>query len=278
MEELKVKAPAKINLGLHVVSKRDDGYHNIETIFYPVELYDLLTFKKSKDFLLTTDNAELNKSVDNLIIKAKELLEEEKKQKLNIHIHLEKKIPIGAGLGGGSSDAASALINLNKVFDLKIDNQKLEDLALKLGSDVPFFLNPKPCYASSRGDQLRLMKLKINFPILIVNPGINISTKWAFTNIKPAPPRVNLKGLTQEDLNAPAKLKGIIQNDFEEIVFSEYPEIKRLKEQLYESGALLVLMSGSGSTFWSVFEEIHVADEAMKTFDSNYFTFLQRTN
>ena len=139
MKELIVKAPAKINIGLNIVSKRNDGYHNIETIFYPLELYDQLTFKESNKFIFTSTNKELEKLNDNLIVKAKNLLEKETKQKINVDIHLDKNIPVGGGLGGGSTDAASTLISLNNLLKLKLSKERLQTLALELGSDVPFF-------------------------------------------------------------------------------------------------------------------------------------------
>ncbi len=276
MEELKVKAPAKINLGLHVISKRDDGYHNIETIFYPIKLYDVLTFNKSKSFRFTSDNEELNKSSDNLIIKAKDLLEEETKQKISVHIHLKKNIPLGGGLGGGSSDAAAALTSLNNFMNLNLDDIQLKSLALRLGSDVPFFLDPKPCFASSRGEKLEQKDLKINYSILVISPVIHISTRWAYSNIIPKTPSFNLKDLTQKNLDIPDKLLEILKNDFEKIVFKNYPEIKKLKEELYELGALFVLMSGSGSTLWSLFKDNLSAEEAKIKLSTKYFTFLQK--
>jgi 4-diphosphocytidyl-2-C-methyl-D-erythritol kinase len=273
MDELKVKAPAKINLGLHVISNRDDGYHNIETIFYPIELYDILKFKKAKNFKFISDNNELSNSSDNLIIKAKELLEEEIKQKITVYIHLKKNIPIGGGLGGGSSDAAATLTTLNSFFNLKISEERLKILALKLGSDVPFFLNPVSSYASSRGEKLELRVLKINYPILIVNPGVLISTKWAYSSITPKIHEFNLQGLVQEHLDAPDKLSEILKNDFEEVVFRKYSEIKKLKEELFELGALFVLMSGSGSTLWSLFKDNSSVKEANIKLKTKYFTF-----
>ncbi|OGU76335.1 MAG: 4-(cytidine 5'-diphospho)-2-C-methyl-D-erythritol kinase [Ignavibacteria bacterium RBG_16_34_14] len=277
MEELKVKAPAKINLGLHVVSKRDDGYHNIETIFYPIKLYDILTFKKTSSFRFSSDSKELSKSSDNLIIKAKDLLEEETKLKLKVHIHLEKNIPIGGGLGGGSSDATITLISLNKFFSLKTSKERLKELAFHLGSDAPFFLNPKTSYASSRGEKLERKKLIINYPLLIINPGIHISTKWAYSIITPKTPTFNLKDLEQKNLNAPHNLSDILRNDFEEIVFKKYPAIKKLKEELNNSSALFVLMSGSGSTMFAVFENKTLAEKVMNKFKSKYFSFLQNS-
>jgi 4-diphosphocytidyl-2-C-methyl-D-erythritol kinase len=275
MEELKVKTPAKINLGLHIISKRNDEYHNIETIFYPVKLFDILTFKKSDNFRFTTDNKELNGS-SNLIVKAKELIETESKQKINIHIHLEKKIPIGAGLGGGSSDAAAVLKTLKKIFKLNIDRSKLDILALRLGSDVPFFLNPKPSYASSKGESLQKRELKINHPILLVNPGIHISTKWAYSKVTPKTPEFNLKDLSQEHLDAPQKFKKYLKNDFEEVVIANFPEIKKFKNEILETGAIFTQMSGSGSTFYSIYKNYSSAQKALEKLSGNYFTYLHR--
>jgi 4-diphosphocytidyl-2-C-methyl-D-erythritol kinase len=277
MKEIKVKAPAKINLGLHVISKRDDGYHNIETIFYPIELYDVLTFKKADDFVFSSNNDELNQSPDNLVVKAKNLLEEHTKQKITVHIYLEKNIPVGGGLGGGSSNAASVLTSLNELFKLQIDYTSLKSLALRLGSDIPFFLKPEPCYGSSRGESLEYRALKISYPILIVNPGIHISTKWAYSKIIPKTPAFNLKDFTQEHLEAPNKLAKFLRNDFEDMVFDKYPEVKNLKEELSELGALFVLMSGSGSTIYSIFKGNSAAEKAVEDLSPQYFTFLQKS-
>jgi|SRR5690606_3676464 len=275
MKEIKIKAPAKINLGLNVVSKRDDGYHNIETIFYPVDLADIITIKESDKFLFTTDCEELS-SKDNLIIKAKDLLEKEINKEINVHIHLEKKIPIGGGLGGGSSDAAAVLKYLSKLFSPEIDENKLKALALKLGSDVPFFLDPKPCYAYSRGELMERRNFKINFPLIIVNPGIQVSTKWAYENIIPSKPNFKLEYLTQEHFYAPAELHKFLKNDFEEIVTQNFPEIAELKKQLINSGALLTLMSGSGSTFFSFYEDDKTAEVIKDELSESYFTWIQK--
>src|SRR3989339_445966 len=241
MEELKIKAPAKINIGLNVVSKRQDGYHNIETIFYPLNLCDQLTIKEAGSFLFTSNNNELTSTPDNLIVNAKEDLEKERGEKINVHIHLDKNIPIGGGLGGGSSDAASTLTGLNKFLELNLDYEKLFNIALSIGSDVPFFLNPKPCFAESRGEKFSYFNISISNPNLIVNPGIYISTK----------------------------------RDYEQVVFSEFLEVEKLKKQIYKSGASFVLMSGSGSTLFGIFKDFAAGWKAKKNFEKDYFTYLQ---
>ena len=214
MEEI-VKAQAKINFGLNVVEKRPDGYHNIETIFYPINLHDTLTFSDSGSYIFETDNSILNSEKDNLVTKAKDLLEKESGKKINVKIHLSKKIPIGAGLGGGSSDAAAALITLNKMFRLNLDSVVLNKLALSLGSDVPFFLNPFPSFGSSRGEILEQIDFKIKESILLVNPGIYVSTKWAYEKIVPCKPELSLiEQYRRWKLNID-HYKEIIKNDFE---------------------------------------------------------------
>lgn len=274
MEELKIKAPAKINIGLHVISKRPDGYHNIETIFYPLRLCDYLTFTKSNNFQFASNNSELISTQDNLIIKAKEKLEKATGEKINVHIHLDKNIPAGAGLGGGSSDAASTLIGLNKFLELELNYERLFNLALDLGSDVPFFLNPIPCFAESRGEKFTFIDLKISFPILIVNSGIFVSTKWAYEHITPKKPYFSLRDIKREHLNNAVELKQKVRNDFEEIVFARYQQIKKLKNRLYESGASFALMSGSGSTVFGIFNELESARKAERIFGKDYFTYI----
>ncbi len=274
MEELKIKVPAKINIGLNVISKRPDGYHNIETIFYPIKLCDYLTFKKTDEFAFTSNNIELTSASDNLIIKAKQKLEEETGEKINVHIYLDKNIPIGGGLGGGSSDAASTLTGLNKLLGLNLSNEKLFEIALSIGSDVPYFLNPKSCFAESRGEKLNYFDLTIHHPILIVNPGIHISTKWAYEQIAPKKPKFILKEIIPEHSKDFKLLKEKVKNDFEEVVFSKYKYVEEIKNKLYENGALFALMSGSGSTVFGIFVDSFTANEAKKTFENNYFTFI----
>lgn len=275
METLKVKTPAKINFGLNVVEKRQDGFHNIETIFYPVDLFDELTFNDANEFVFESDNMNLNSESDNLVIKAKNLLELKTGRKLNVNIYLKKNIPIGAGLGGGSSDAACALLALNKIFRLNLDSLKLHQLAIELGSDVPFFLKPFPSFGSARGEILEQVDFKIEGSILLINPGIFISTKWAYGKIKPQKPEHSLIELyRRRKLNISA-YKDYVRNDFEIPVLVEFQGIQKLKEELYESGADFVLLSGSGSTVFSIFQNNSLAKTAKENFSKKYFTFLQ---
>jgi len=275
MEELKIKAPAKINIGLNVISKRPDGYHNIETIFYPLELCDYLTIKQANNFTFTSNSKELSTGSDNLITKAKEKLEEETGKKITVNIHLDKNIPIGGGLGGGSSNAASTLTGLNEFLNLNLSKEKLFEIALSIGSDVPFFLNPKPCFAESRGEKVTYFNHTVHNPILVVNPGIHISTKWAYEQIIPKESQFKLNGIKPEHLDNPKDLKEKVKNDFEGIVFSKYNQVRKLKDQFYKNGALFALMSGSGSTVFGIFENIVTANKAKRRLGKNYFSFMQ---
>lgn len=275
MKKIIVKSPAKINFGLNIVSKRADGFHNIETIFYPIELHDVLTFEKAAKFSFTCNNKEIQNDDNNLVIKAVRLIEQFIKKKIAVSIALEKNIPLGAGLGGGSSNAAHTLLSINELFYLQIKNETINELALQLGSDVPFFLNPIPSYASSRGEILSPIDLEIRKPILLVNPGIHISTKWAYENIIPKTPVFTLKSLSQESVNNITSLKNQVVNDFEEIAFAAHPLLAEIKKKMEDFQAQFVLMSGSGSTMFGVFPDANSAQEANHYFSKTYFSYLQ---
>ncbi len=274
MEKLKIKAPAKINLGLNIIEKRNDGYHNIETVFYPIRLYDELEIIKSERFYFKCSNSNLRIDKNNSIIKAKKILEKETGINFNCRITLKKNIPIGAGLGGGSSDAASILKALDKLYELKITISKLEQLAADIGSDVPFFIKANPCFAAKKGEEMKKINLSLPFPILIVNPGIHISTKWAYQNINPKKPDRSLLSIFNKCQNDFELLRKLVKNDFEKIVFNKFPVVKEIKKQLYKEGAMFALMTGSGSTVFGVFPDLITAKKAERKFKKNYFTFI----
>ena len=278
MENVIIDTPAKINFGLNVVSKRPDGFHDIETIFYPIDIFDTITFSESDKFIFETDNETLNSEKDNLVIKAKTALEEHTKKELNIKIHLSKKIPIGAGLGGGSSDAAAVLKTLNKIFRLNLNSLALNEIAAKLGSDVPFFLNPCPSFASSRGEVLEQIDFKIDNSIFLINPGIFVSTKWAYEKIEPTKPELSLIELYRRGKLKPENFREQVTNDFEKPVMEEFQAIRKLKEELYEMGADFALMSGSGSSLFAIFRNPVIAAEAKEYYENRYFTHLQNSN
>jgi 4-diphosphocytidyl-2-C-methyl-D-erythritol kinase len=274
MEKITVESPAKINLGLNVIRKRIDGFHDLETIFLPLMLSDKITFNKSELTIIQCNSELLNRTEDNLIYKALKVLEEKVNMSLKMEVSIEKNIPIGGGLGGGSSNAAITLKAVNKIYNLGLTYKELAEIALNLGSDVPYFLNPVPCYTESRGEILHSLNLELPYPILIVNPGIKISTAWAFSKIKPLEPLKNLRDIFENDLWDFNILNDFVKNDFEDIVFAEFPVIKRIKEDLYSQGAQFALMSGTGSTVYGIFTNLQKALWAEDYFQQRYFTYL----
>ncbi len=274
MKELSVKAPAKINFGLNIVSKRDDGFHNIETIFYPVNLFDELIIKEADHFSFNTSDEQLKNEKNNSVIIAKDLFSEYTGIKVTASITLNKIIPMGAGMGGGSSDCAAALKGLNHMYHSGLSNEELSILALRVGSDAPFFIDPKPKFASSKGEVFEPLSLVIKKPILIVNPGIHISTAWAFSKISPKTPIYSLRIIDHLILNNFNELINLVTNDFESIVFQNYPEIKKIKDKMYELGAEFSLMTGSGSTIYGIFPDQNSAISASEVFKGEYFTFI----
>jgi 4-diphosphocytidyl-2-C-methyl-D-erythritol kinase len=257
----------KINLGLSVTGKRSDGYHNLETVFYPVQIYDALEIIESESAVdepqsgnavrfTSTGLVVPGDATHNLCLKAYYVLREDFAQLPPIAMHLHKAIPIGAGLGGGSSDAAFTLRLLNEKFELNLTTSQLIDYALRLGSDCPFFILNKPCIATSRGELMEPIPLDLSGKTLVlVNCGIHINTGWAFAKLnrqtdKPGEPSGNLKQIIQQPVET---WKEVLTNDFELPVFLEYPLIKTIKEQLYHSGALYASMTGSGSTVFGIF-------------------------
>lgn len=275
MKYIEIKAPAKINIGLKALSKREDGFHNLSTLFYPInDLYDTLIFEKSNHFSFLCDVENIPKDDSNLIVKAKNILEIETNKKINVKIKLIKRIPTEAGLGGGSSDAATTLISLNEMFSLGLNYEKLITLSLKLGSDVPFFIKPKPSIGKSRGEILEPIELEIQEPILIVNPKIKVSTKEAFSEIQPFNSEIDYQSLISNGKIDYQLLKEKVTNDFEKNIFSYYPEIKNIKNIMFENGALFSLMTGTGSTVFGIFNNVEEAEKVVQLFPKNYFTFI----
>jgi len=257
----------KINLGLNIVGKRSDGYHDLETVFYPIQIKDAVeTIEKEKFEFSITGLAIDGQRENNLCIKAYHLLKKDFPQLPSVQIHLHKTIPVGSGLGGGSADGAFTLKLLNKKFDLSLSEKQLIDYALQLGSDCPFFILNKPCFATGRGETLTQADIDLSkFKVVIVHPGIHISTAWAFSNIKPAVPAKSLKEIIQQPIST---WKEELKNDFEEPVFKKYSEIKNIKDELYDAGAVYSSMSGSGSAVYGIFEK----DKKISlSFPENYF-------
>jgi 4-diphosphocytidyl-2-C-methyl-D-erythritol kinase len=245
---------AKINLGLSVVSKRPDGFHNLETIFYPLLIRDVLELIPSQNTeLITTGLAVPGDQNNNLVVKAYEKMKTLYPQTGALEIHLHKAIPMGAGLGGGSSDAAAMIIIINRLFKLHLSDDELMKRASELGSDCPFFMQNHPCFASGRGEMLESMDLDLSrYSFLFIHPEIKIETAWAFSNIEPKSPEYDLKKFILQPIET---WRETIRNDFEIPVFREYPQLKKIKENLYSAGALYASMTGSGSTVFGIFRK-----------------------
>ncbi|HEY0750147.1 MAG TPA: 4-(cytidine 5'-diphospho)-2-C-methyl-D-erythritol kinase [Chitinophagaceae bacterium] len=248
----------KINLGLHILGKRDDGFHNLETVFYPVEINDALEIIQHSDgevgqLDFTTTGITLDGRIeDNICYKAWQLIKEDYPSLPSLKIHLHKAIPAGAGLGGGSADGSFCLRLLNRKCNLSIPEDKLFEYAARLGSDCPFFLFNKPCIASGRGEKLEPIDLDLSaYKIALVIPPVHINTAWAFGQSKSYKKHPPIRDLIQEPVS---KWKDLLHNDFEEVVFAKYPEIKQVKEQLYAEGAIYASLSGSGSSVFALFE------------------------
>ncbi len=247
---------AKINLGLNIVSKRSDGYHDLETIFYPIGIKDALEIIIRED--QETDTfVEAGIKVDaspehNLVMKALKLMRSRYKFP-SIEVHLLKKIPFGAGIGGGSSDASFMLRLINDTFQLKISDKELVQLAVQLGADCPFFIYNRPMFASGIGEILEDVSLSLqDYHFALVKPNVHVSTKDAFSLIQPRSPKMSLKEIIQLPVS---EWKELMINDFEQSVFAKYPEIEKIKNDLYDKGALYASMSGSGSSVFGIFKE-----------------------
>lgn len=245
---------AKINLGLRVIRKRDDGYHDLDTVFYPLPLTDVLEVVPSDDTQLFSSGLTVESNPEhNLVWKAYQLLKKDYPPLPPVHLYLHKIIPFGAGLGGGSSDAAFALRLLNDMVPLNLTQEQLLQYALKLGSDCPFFILNKPAYAVSRGEQLQPIPLDLQkYFIALIKPDLHISTARAFSRIQPRLPDSTTKEIVSRPIQ---EWKRNLINDFEISAFEEFSSLKKIKEELYQCGALYASMSGSGSSFFGIFEE-----------------------
>ncbi len=246
----------KINLGLHILRKRPDGYHDLQTVFYPVPLLDALEIIPAGEAGTSIHYSHTGLPVagdtsSNLCVKAVELIRKDFPNLPSCLLHLHKQIPMGAGLGGGSSDGAHTLLLLNQCFGLGLTREQLIHYALQLGSDCPFFIINKPCLAEGRGEKLQPVSIDLSdYRLTLVNPGLHIATGWAFSQITPKENRISL----EEIIKLPVEeWKTTMINDFEEPVCKANPEIACIKEDLYRQGALYASLSGSGSTVYGIF-------------------------
>ena len=246
---------AKINLGLHIVRKRQDGYHDLETVFYPIPVKDALevTPTDAEAFSFTQSGIPVDGEPEkNLVVKAVHLLSD-KFELPPLNIHLLKAIPFGAGLGGGSADAAFTLTLLNNYCNLQLTNEELEELAARLGADCPFFIRNTPVLATGTGNIFEPIDLSLTgYHLCLVKPDIFVSTPAAYSMITPSEPSVSLKEVIRQPI---AEWRSSLANDFEQGIFSQHPRIAQIKQELYEAGAVYASMSGSGSSLFGIFKE-----------------------
>ena len=252
---------AKINLGLNVVEKRPDGYHNLQTIFYPVPIKDALEVQVMDEAFPSNYDCDLkvtNIAIDgdeqrNLVVRAYQLLKQDFPTLPRIHIHLWKGIPTQAGMGGGSSDCAYMLLLLNQKFHLGLTDEQLIQYAAKLGADCAFFILSCPCYAEGIGEKLQPIDVSLSgYYIAVVRPDIPVPTKEAFSRIRPHYPEINCREAVMQPVETWRKT---LVNDFEESVFALHPEIGNIKQKLYDMGATYAAMSGSGSALFGLFKK-----------------------
>lgn len=282
MKRIKIKSPAKINLGLNVIEKRADGYHNIETVFQMINLYDDIIFtESSNDIELHSSSKDIPLDDGNLSYRAARLLREKTGIKKGVSINIDKHIPVSAGLGGGSSNAAVTLLGLNYIWDLKLPRNELISIAKSLGADVPFFLSASCAYGTGRGDEIQNLPVKSSFYVILLNSGCAISTKWVYANL-----RLNLTRnkrdikilkfmLVRGDIE---EMSSLLFNDLESVVEKKYGIINEMKEALLSAGALGAAMSGSGSTVFGVFKDYPSAEYASsKLKGKGWFLFLAET-
>jgi len=270
---------AKINLGLNIVRRRADGYHDLETGFHPLGWRDVLELSPTAEgeatdgvSLTLTGGVVEGPTEANICVKAWQVLRRECPGLPPVHMHLHKAIPTGAGLGGGSSDGVSALKLLRDMFHLSVSDERLEGLALELGSDCPFFVRNRPCFAEGRGERMRDIALDLSaYGIVVVHPGIHVSTAKAFAGVQPAVPTVRIPDILSRPVEA---WRGVLVNDFEHSVFAAFPVIGAIKDRLYGAGALYASMSGSGSSVYGIFAG-GALPEADLAFADGYRVFRQ---
>jgi 4-diphosphocytidyl-2-C-methyl-D-erythritol kinase len=269
--EFSLPSFAKINWSLRILGTRPDGFHELCTVLQTISLHDTLTFRKSDKLVLTCDDPQIPTDRNNLVIKAAGALRELSGVNAGAAIHLEKKIPSPGGLGGGSSNAATALLGLRKLWSLDVDDRELEEIASGLGSDVPFFLHGGRCLGTGRGETIEDLPDIVEKYILIVTPSVSVSTAHAYrafaaSNLTIPDPKSILK-ICRFEAGSPDLLPSALKNDLESIVTTMHPEIGRVKETLLALGASAAMMSGSGASVFALFDKEETRQTALKALD-----------
>ena len=279
-----INSYAKINLFLKIGKKLSSGYHNIQSVMQKIELSDNMTMEPlSEDKIIIESTSKELESEGNLAYKAALLLKKKYKVRQGAKIFIEKNIPLEAGLGGGSSNAATALYNLNKMWGLRLKEKQLVELASQIGSDVPFFIGDEAALVEGIGDKIKRIKKSFSINIVLINPGFRVSTKWAYTAFDKHKPKIKTKADIKNLVKAIEKkdIKEIannLHNDFEPIVVKKYKMIDEIKTNLLRNDALNACVSGSGPTVFGIFNSIYEAREAFFKIQYDYpFVFLTKT-
>lgn len=277
MDKLQLKAYGKINLGLDVIRKRSDGYHDLDMIMQMVDVYDdvIIEKKAGEEIVVKADAAVLSNGKDNLAYMAAKMLFDEFGIKSGVEITIHKRIPIAGGMAGGSSDCATTLIGINEMFNLGLSKQQLMERGVKLGADVPYCVLGGTAIARGIGEALTPLPTPPQCHVIIAKPPISVSTAYVYGHIRPdeITKRPDIEQMTlaikEQDLN---KLSNLLYNVMEEVTVSEYPVIEKLKSIMLENGALNSIMSGSGPTVFGLFDDREKAQAAMKALDSKELT------
>lgn len=281
MDKLVLKAYAKINIGLNIISQRDDGYHDIETVFQQIDLFDKIIIKKiaAVQVVIRYNDVKLSSNKNNICEKAVRLIEQKIGKPIGIEIEIQKQIPIGAGLGGGSSDAATVLKGLKQLYQIQLSGDELNQLALQLGADVPFFLYGGTALATGIGEKIKPIVLPFGFYCVLIYPNVEISSTWAYKNfnfsLTKTKKSIKLAHLFSNRICL-SDLKYVINNDLEEVVFSRYPVLNEIKQLLYQKGAFFASMTGSGSTIFGLFKSYSDAVVVMRSIPKPYQIILAK--
>lgn len=277
---VKEKAYAKINLFLNVVNKRFDGYHDLEMVMAPIDFFDEISFKKTKnkDITITSSTHITNTQKDNIVYKIASFLQQEYNIDKGVQIHIDKTIPLGAGLGGGSADAAATLRGLNRLWKLKLSLDQLADIGIQFGSDIPFCIYNKLAIAKGRGEDLLFLENTLNIPVLLVNPNIHISTKEVFSHIKEEHlVEHKISDMTNAIYNSNHELIiRSLHNSLEQITFEMEPKVESIKKQMLQWGLEGALMSGSGATVFGLSTSKSKLKEVTKIFGDSHFVLLTK--
>ncbi len=279
-----VNSYAKINLYLKIGRKLGSGYHNLQSVMQRIELGDNMTFEPVNEdrIIVESTNMEISNE-ENLAYKAALILKKKYKVKHGVRIHIEKNVPLEAGLGGGSSNAATALLNLNKLWGLKLKEKSLIELASQIGSDVPFFIGENAALVEGIGDKIKWIKKSFSINIVLINPGFRVSTKWAYSAFDRQKPKIKtdaninnlVRAIEKKDIK---EIANNLHNDFEPIVTKKYKVIEEIKTNLIRNDALNACVSGSGPTVFGIFNSIYEAREAFFKIQYDYpFVFLTKT-